>query len=240
MRLYMKVVALIPARGGSKGIIDKNIKHFCGKPLIYYSIEIAKKSKYISDVVVTTDSLAISDVALQCGVSVPFLRPSELAQDNSPDIDFFNHYLKWLKDHNKDIPELIVHLRPTYPIRDVQFLDNCIDKFIQNYDKYDSLRTVIENTDKSPYKMYTVEDNKLSPVVPASQFPFAKEPFNMCRQILPKTFTHNGCIDIVKSSVILEKNILSGYNIFPVIMDSAEKNDIDTMDDWKIAEKRYY
>lgn len=234
----MKIIALIPARGGSKGIPNKNIKEFCGKPLIIHSIETAKQSKYINEIVVSTDSLEISGIALEHGASVPFLRPSEISQDNSPDIDFFRHYLDWMNENSKDIPDLIVHLRPTYPIRDVHFLDNCIEQIIANYDNYDSLRTVIENKDKSPFKMYTVNGKLLKPVVPSGEYPFIRELHNQCRQILPTTYTHNGCIDIVKPSLILNRNMLSGDKILPVVMDQSEINDIDSIEDWVKAEER--
>ena len=234
----MKIVALIPARGGSKGIPNKNSKNFCGKPLIAHSIETAKQSIFINEIVVSTDSLEISNVALEHGASVPFLRPSEISQDYSPDIDFFKHYLGWLKECGKEIPDLFIHLRPTYPIRDVQFLDNCIEQMISNYENYDSLRTVIENKDKSPFKMYTVDGKLLKPVVPSSEYPFVRELHNQCRQVLPTTYTHNGCIDIVKPSLILNRNMLSGDKILPVVMDQNEVNDIDSIEDWIKAEER--
>lgn len=235
----MKIIALIPARGGSKGIPNKNIKTFCGKPLISYSIEIAKKSKYINETIVSTDSEEIKDIALKYGAQVPFIRPSKISQDNSPDIDFFKHYLDWITNNKKNMPDLIIQLRPTYPIRDINFLNSCIEKMIINYKDYDSLRTVIENKNKSPFKMYTLDSKKLIPIVSNNSFPFIKEPYNRCRQDLPKTYIHNGCIDIVKTSLILNKNILSGDNILPIVMNENESNDIDTLDDWNLAEKRY-
>jgi CMP-N,N'-diacetyllegionaminic acid synthase len=234
----MKIVALIPARGGSKGIPHKNIKDFCGKPLISHSIELSKNSKYINEIIVSTDSLEIADIALKYGANVPFIRPPEISQDNSPDIDFIKHYLSWLNETNKDIPDIIVHLRPTYPIRNLDFLNNCIEQMIENYDTYDSLRTITENKSKSPFKMYTIDKNILKPVVPPSEFPFIKELYNQCRQVLPITYTHNGCIDIIKTSII-NNNMLSGNKILPVVMEDTEVNDIDTPDDWENAENRY-
>ena len=153
----MRIIALIPARGGSKTIPNKNIKDFQGHPLIAHSIFLANNCKFINETIVTTDSEEISEIAIKYGAKVPFLRPSKIAQDESMDIDFFKHYLKWCKEENKQLPDLIVQLRPTYPIRNPDLLDHCLNKFIQNYDNYDSLRTVVKNNFKSPYKMYTLD-----------------------------------------------------------------------------------
>jgi N-acylneuraminate cytidylyltransferase len=240
----MYIVSLIPARGGSKGIPNKNIKLLNNKPLIAYSIETSLKSSFINETIVSTDSTIIADISKKYGASVPYLRPDDISQDDSPDIQFINHYITWLKDNNKKIPDMIIHLRPTYPIRDNDFLDKCIQTFINNYEQYDSLRTVIES-EKSPFKMYYIEDNynsnikekQLIPVIPASEYLFLKEPYNMCRQNLPKTYLHNGCIDIFKTS-ILSKNTISGKTIYPIIMDNSENNDIDTLEDWEKTEKK--
>jgi len=240
----MYIVCLIPARGGSKGIPDKNIKLLNNKPLIAYSIETSLKSVFINKTVVTTDSSIISNVSLAHGANVPFIRPAEISQDKSLDIEFVQHYMKWVKDNNMKEPDIIVQLRPTYPIRCVDFLDFCIQSFVNNYDSYDSLRTVVE-LDKTPFKMYHIEDNynksslgkQLIPVVPSHEYMFMKEPHNMCRQDLPKAYLHNGCIDIFKTS-ILKQNTISGKIIFPIIMNNNDGYDIDTIDDWNKTENK--
>ena len=235
----MRVVALIPARGGSKGIPNKNIKPFCGVPLINYSIKLANECELIDDVVVTTDSDKIASIAKKYGASVPFIRPSEISQDESTDIEFINHYIKWSIE-NEEIPvDLIVQLRPTYPGRTAELLNNCVKTMIDNYNEYDSLRTVVLNTGKTPFKMYSMSNNTLVPVISHSSFPFLNEPHNMCRQYLPDTYLHNGCIDIIKTSLVKEKNCISGSRIFPIIMSPDELYDIDTMEDWSIAVRKY-
>lgn len=225
------IVALIPARSGSKGIKHKNIKLYKGEPLIAHSIKIALKSKYINDVYVSTDSKKYQEIAEECGAKTTPLRPLEISDDLSPDIDVFKFFL----DNMKDKPDIIIQLRPTYPNRDVELLDDCILKFIENYEKYDSLRTVI-NLKKTPYKMYYIENNELKPYF--SSFQDLIEPYNQARQYFPETYLHNGCIDIVKSSVILENNLLSGKNIYPYIMNEDEDNDIDDIFDFKKSEKK--
>jgi N-acylneuraminate cytidylyltransferase len=222
------IVALIPCRSGSKGIIDKNIKIYKGIPLMAHSINIALQSKYIKDVYVCTDSKKYQDIALHYGAKITAIRPENISGDLSPDIDTFKFFLEFV---NADI---IIHLRPTYPNRSLELLDDTIEKFINLFDDYDSLRTVIK-IDKCPYKMYHIDNDdknfhKLVPVI--KEFNNYVEHYNQARQLFPTTYLHNGCIDIVKSSIIIEKNMLSGNNIYPYIMEDNENNDIDTIDDF--------
>jgi N-acylneuraminate cytidylyltransferase len=224
------IVALIPCRSGSKGIIDKNIKIYKGIPLMAHSINVALQSKYIKDVYVSTDSKKYQDIALHYGAKVTPTRPENISGDLSPDIDTFKFFLNYF-EYKYDI---IVHLRPTYPNRSVELLDDCIEKFINSYNNYDSLRTVIK-IDKCPYKMYHIDndDNNCHKLVPIiKEFNNLVEHYNQARQLFPTTYLHNGCIDIVKSKIIIEKNILSGTNIYPYIMEEYENNDIDTIDDF--------
>jgi CMP-N,N'-diacetyllegionaminic acid synthase len=233
----MKIIAIIPARSGSKGIPDKNIKLYKEKPLLAHSILQALQSKHITEVYVSTDSIQYKEIALQYGALVPFLRPSEFSDDLSPDIDLFKHFLEYYQENNNETyPDIIVQLRPTYPNRTVELLDNCIETFINNYDSYDSLRTVIP-LNKSPYKMYYIgEQNLLIPYL--LTYKDIIEPYNQARQLLPQTYLHNGCIDIIKSHTIINKNLLSGNNIYPFVMDENENNDIDTEEDLINSEKK--
>lgn len=172
--------AIIPARGGSKGIPRKNIINYKGKPLIAHTIEVALKSPYINRVIVSTDDKEIAEISKQYGADVPFLRPAHLADDYSRDIDFLLHYLNHLqldlqkkvkytennkikedditKEIYKNIPDLIVQLRPTSPDRTLEELNDIIKTFIspEIFNNYDSLRTVVP-VKKSPFKMYLVE-----------------------------------------------------------------------------------
>jgi len=225
----MYIVALVPARSGSKGIENKNIKIYKNKPLIVHSIEIALKSNYIHDVYVSTDSNEYKNIAIEYGAKV-IIRPKEISDDLSSDIQAFQHFLQNIEK----IPDIIVHLRPTYPNRTIKLLNDTIDEFIKNYYHYDSLRTVIK-IDKTPYKMYHIEDNQLIPII--KKHVFLIEPYNQPRQYFSDTYLHNGCIDIVKTSCILEKNLLSGDKIYPFIMDPNESYDIDTITDFIISEQ---
>lgn len=229
----MNIIALIPARSGSKGISDKNIKLYKGEPLLSHSIKVAQQSKYIKDVYVSTDSVIYQEIALKYNAKITPLRPDEISTDLSPDLDTF----KFCIDNINPIPDIIVHLRPTYPNRNVQLLDNCIEQFLKHYTLYDSLRTVVP-IKKSPIKMYYIEDNNLVPYFKEFQkFKYGDEPYNQARQNFPDTYLHNGCIDIVKTSTILDNNLLSGNSILPYIMDENECNDIDDIEDFINSEK---
>lgn len=225
------IIALIPARSGSKGIVHKNIKLYNGKPLMYWSIKNGLDSKYIDNVIVSTDSKLYMDIAKECGATVPFLRPKEISQDDSTDFQFVEHYLKELKSDGKTIPDIIVHLRPTYPNRKTELLDKAIEEFLDKRKDYDSLRSVVLS-EKSPYKMYNIDNGELVPLFNTVSIDERTiiEPYNSSRQILPKTYLHNGCIDIFNSNII-ENNTITG-KIYPFIMEKTETYDIDNEKDW--------
>lgn len=231
----MIVIGIIGARGGSKSIPRKNIKLFTNKPLIVHSIEQAKKSKLIKDVYLSTDDEEIAEIGRQNGAIVPFLRPKEISEDLSTDFEFINHFIQFLFKNNLQIPDLIVQLRPTYPTRKVDIIDDCINNFINKYNEYDSLRTVIE-VEHPPYKMYKIENNNLTPLF--SEVNGLKEPYNCPRQILPKTYWHNGYLDIIKVNTIINQGTITGKNILPYIMDRKEVDDIDTEEQWIRAEDK--
>ncbi|MGZ7042914.1 MAG: acylneuraminate cytidylyltransferase family protein, partial [Thermoanaerobaculia bacterium] len=136
-----QILALIPARDGSKGIPRKNLLMLAGKPLVAYSIEQALASRYITRTIVSTDDAEIADVSRKCGAEVPFMRPGELAQDLSPDVDVFRHALEWLRDRSGYHCDLVVHLRPTAPVRRVALVDEAIETIAGQPDA-DSLRSV--------------------------------------------------------------------------------------------------
>jgi N-acylneuraminate cytidylyltransferase len=233
----LKIVALILARSGSKGIPHKNIKLYKGIPLMAHSIKLGLICPYISDVYVSTDSKEYMDIALSYGANYMELRDPEISDDLSPDIDAFKHFLKWYFKTNNQYPDLIVQLRPTYPNRTINLLNNCIEKYISEYKNYDSLRTIIK-IEKTPYKMYYIENNILKPYLKYDTQNRFKEPFNQARQYFNDSYLHNGCIDIIKTSIILDNDLLSGDRIMPYIMDSDETDDIDTLNDFFKSENK--
>lgn len=235
-----KILCIIPARSGSKGIPDKNIKEFNGKPLLTWCISQAQESKYAPQmkIIVSTDSERYASIATSHGAEAPFLRPADISQDLSTDLECFQHAIEWLKTNEDYYPDIILQLRPTQPCRKVVDIDKCLEIFLEKYEDYDSLRTVVEY-EKSPYKMYTISNSdsgspQLHPLY--QEVNGIDEPYNQCRQFLPRTYLHQGYIDIFKTE-LLEQNKISGSRIYPYVMDKSETIDIDTLDDWKKAEE---
>ena len=224
----MLIYSLITARSGSKGIIDKNIIEYNGYPLIYHSIKVSKECNYINKTFVSTDSEKYANICLKYGAEVPFLRPKEISNDLSTDYEAFEHFILYLKDHNYVMPDIILHLRPTYPNRTIELLNNCIQTFVMNIKNYDSLRTVCE-FEKCPQKMYFIDNETLIPYF--KTYDNIKEPYNLPRQIFNKSFIHNGCIDLIKTSTITNLKSMCGEKIYPYIMN--ELDDIDTLEDLK-------
>lgn len=222
------ILCIIPARSGSKGILNKNVINYKDQPLLTWSIKQAKESKYKMKIIVSTDSENYQNIAIKYGAECPVLRPIEISQDLSIDYEFILHTLEWLKYNENYVPTLIVQLRPTYPNRNIKVIDDCIELFINNIDKYDSLRSVIP-MDKSPYKMYNITDKILVPLF--TEVNDIKEPYNQPRQILPKCYLHNGYIDIIKTETIYKYKDVSGNTIYPYVMNPSECDDIDTIED---------
>ena len=186
---------IIPARGGSKGIPKKNIVLVNKIPLIAYSIFIARKSKKINNIYVSTDSEEIAKVAEFFGAKIPFLRPKHLASDDSSDKEVFVHFFKEAKKLNISITKEIVHLRPTTPGRDIKIVDKAIENYFSTK-KCTSLRSAHESN-LTPHKWFNLKDGNFEPLIGNSS---NKEVTNMPRQYFPKVYIPNGYIDIVKYS----------------------------------------
>ncbi len=225
-----EVLAVIPARGGSKGIPRKNIKLFAGYPLISYSIAAALQSQSVTRVIVSTDDEEIAAVARQFGAETPFIRPPELAQDQTTDLPVFEHALKWLKDNENYSPDLVIQLRPTSPIRPRQCVDEAV-ALLQKHPEADSVRGVVPSG-QNPYKMWRLT-GKDQPMTPLLELEDLAEPFNSPRQALPPTYWQTGHIDVIRPSVILEQASMSGKVILPYLIDARYTVDIDTPFDWQ-------
>lgn len=222
-----EVLAIIPARSGSKSVVDKNIRLIAGKPMIAYSIEHGLKAECIDRVIVSTDSEKYADIARKYGAEVPFIRPAEYATDTALDIDVFRHALTFLKENEGYEPEIVVQLRPTYPIRRISDIEAMV-KYMREHPDVDSMRCIAPAKEVA-YKMWFKDDDgMLSPIM--TDIP---ECYNMPRQQLPKIYYQNACIDVVRASVILEQNSMSGKKIAGYEMD--ENFDIDTEEEFKKA-----
>lgn len=214
-RAHGHVLALIPARGGSKSVPRKNIIPLHGKPMIAWAIEHALASRHISRTIVTTDDAEIAAIAAAYGAEVPFLRPAELATDLSPDVDFYRHALEWLRANEQYVPDMVVSLRPTPPSRRTATIDKAIEMFAA-HSEADSLRSV-HLAAESPFKMWVIgADGLMVPVAPISGM---REPYNQPRQTLPLVYWQDGYIDITRPRVVLEKNSTTGDTILPFMID---------------------
>jgi CMP-N-acetylneuraminic acid synthetase len=218
----VKVLSLIPARSGSRTLRDKNIRLLAGKPLLAYSIEQSLSSKLIDRTIVSTDSKRYADLACEYGAEVPFLRPPEISKGSSTDLEAFTHALDWLRREEGYIPDICVHLRPTYPVRKVEDIDNIIRMLLDNPD-LDSVRSVVP-APFTPMKMwFRSEEGLLSPAVKSE----IKEAYNLPRQLLPPAFAQNACIDALRTRVITEMKSMTGSRIFGYVME-GKSYDIDT------------
>ncbi len=224
-----EILAVIPARGGSKGIPRKNIRPFNGFPLIAWSIAAALESRLVTRVMVSTDDEEIAEVARHFGAEVPFLRPAELAQDHTTDLPVFEHALDWLKKNENYRPEVVVQLRPTSPIRPRGCVDEAV-RILMNHPDADSVRGVVP-AGQNPHKMWRL-DGEDKPMRHLLDVPGIEEPYNAPRQILPQIYWQTGHIDAVRASTILEKKSMSGQVIYPLIIDPRFSVDLDNLYDW--------
>jgi YrbI family 3-deoxy-D-manno-octulosonate 8-phosphate phosphatase len=227
-----EVLAVIPARGGSKGIPRKNIRDFAGYPLIGYSIAAALQSELVTRTIVSTDDEEIAAAARALGAETPFLRPAELAQDKSTDLPLFEHALSWLAAEEDYHPDVLVQLRPTSPLRPVGMVDEAV-KLLLDHPEADSVRGVIP-AGQNPHKMWRIAaDGRMTPLLAVEGI---AEPYNAPRQILPPVYWQTGHIDAFRSETVLRKGSLSGDVILPLVVDPRYAVDIDNLNDWRRAE----
>lgn len=229
MHQMTEILALIPARGGSKGIPRKNIRRFAGYPLIAWSIAAAKQAACVTRVIVSTDDEEIASVAREYGAETPFLRPQEIAQDHTTDLPVFEHALEWLDENEGYRPEIVIQLRPTSPIRPKDCVDSAVDILLQHADA-DCVRGVI-TAGQNPHKMWRFigEDQ---PMMPLLEVEGIAEPYNAPRQILPPVHWQTGHIDAIRVSTIKQKKSLTGDVIYPLVIDPRYSVDIDNPADW--------
>jgi len=232
-----EILALIPARGGSKGIPRKNIRSFAGYPLIAWSIAAAKQSQLVTRVIVSTDDEEIAAVARAWGAETPFLRPAEFAQDKTTDLPVFEHALKWLEEVEGYRPDIVVQLRPTSPIRPQTMVDDAI-RILLNHEDADCVRGVVP-AGQNPFKMWRF-NGEGKPLNPLLEVPGIAEPYNAPRQILPPVYWQTGHIDAIRISTIVSKNSLTGDVIYPLLIDPKYTVDIDTLPDWSKYEALVY
>lgn len=220
------IIAIIPARGGSKSLPHKNIRLLNGKPLIYYTITEARKSKYLQRLLVSTEDSQITEISRKYGAEV-IERPAALAQDDTPSRPVYQHVIGYLEEVENFSPDIIVVLQPTSPCRLAEDIDEAIEIFLET--DCDSVVSVCE-TEHPPHWMFTLEEDRLKPI-------FQDWDKVTQRQAAPKTYRLNGAVYVIHRDVIMEhKKGVMGSNIRPFIMSLERSVDIDSELDLKLAE----
>lgn len=227
----MKNIALIPARASSKTVAKKNIKLLNGLPLIAYTIKTALKNPRIKKVIVSTEDHEIAEIAKNYGADVPFLRPAELAQDNTPDRPVILHTLHWLKANEQFEPDLLIYLRPTSPFKTNLIIDECLNK-IENEKQLTSLRTVnVAEGTHHPYWMFRNENNTLKPFIDNIEISKYYR-----RQLLPICYKLNGVVDILKPGIVANNENMYGSSVGFIEINQLNAADIDDELDFTFAE----
>lgn len=229
----LEVLAIIPARGGSKSIPRKNIQLFAGHPLLAYSIAAALQADAVTRTIVSTDDQEIAALAREYGAEAPFMRPAALAQDNTLDYPVFEQALQWLAENEDYHPEIVVQLRPTSPVRPRGLVDEAVETLLA-HPEADSVRGVVPSG-QNPHKMWTL--GEAGAMQPLLQVKGVVEPYNAPRQALPATYWQTGHVDAIRAATMLEQGSMSGARIWPVHIDARYTVDIDTANDWQRAER---
>ncbi len=222
------VLALVTARGGSKGLPGKNLRPLAGKPLIAWSIEAAKVSRFTRRVVVSTDDQPIADVARQWGADVPFMRPPELARDDTPHLPVIIHAVTWLEDNEAEVFDYILLLQPTSPLRSAEDIDSAIRlAYEKNAESVASVSEALSH----PYLCKTIGSHgELSPfITPPTGL-------DLRRQNLPKAYALNGALYLTRRDVLLEGKRIHGETALAYVMPFERSLDIDDELDFQIAE----
>lgn len=223
------VVAIIPARGGSKGVPKKNIYPLAGFPLLAYSIAAAKLSKNIDRIIVSTDDSEIAEIAKKFGAEVPFLRPTEFATDKSPDAHYLRHVLTWFDEYEGQYPDYLVNLRPTTPLRDPKHIDEAV-ALIKKNPAASSMRSGYEIRE-SPYKLFGIKDSYFVGLFPDDTRP---EYYDLPRQTFPPVHQPDGYVDIIVSDWVLKNDSIHGPRILAYT--SPNTGEVDRLEDFKFIE----
>jgi CMP-N-acetylneuraminic acid synthetase len=226
----MKILAIIPARGGSKGIPRKNIIDINGKPLIAYTIEATKKAKLIDKNIVSTDDKEIAQVSKNYGANIPFLRPEKASTDSAQAIDVIKHALDWFNKNENYSPDAVLYLQPTSPLRTNKHIDEAIKKFVSNPEA-DSLVSVVKPSHNfHPIKIMKQVGNYLEPYLQNEGLK------KLDRHNMPTLYGRNGPAILISKVNILNNNDLYGRKILPFEMDEISSHDIDEPFDLELAE----
>jgi CMP-N,N'-diacetyllegionaminic acid synthase len=224
----MRVLGLIPARGGSKGIPRKNIKLLAGKPLLQYTAAAALSAELLSDIILSTEDPEIAEVGRRSGIEVPFLRPAELATDQSPTLPVVRHALSWLEDRGRRY-DAVCLLQPTNPFRRSLDIDGCIE-LLESTDA-DSVVTVLPvPAEYNPHWVYFRDASGTLRLSTGEKEPLPR------RQSLPAAFHREGSVYVTRTEIVMESNSLYGERVAGYVIDAEQHVNIDEHEDWERAE----
>jgi CMP-N-acetylneuraminic acid synthetase len=226
----VRALGVIPARGGSKSVPRKNLHPLCGRPLIAWTIGPGLRAKRLDRLIVSTDDAEIAEVARGLGAEVPFLRPASLAADDTPDLPVFQHLLAEFGAREGYVPDCIVHLRPTQPMRTAEEIDAVIDLWARSgADCVKSIRPVTEH----PFKMYRVHGERLAPYTDTAER--RRRGPDVPRQSLEPVYLSAGLIDVIRRETI-EAGSTEGAAVVPYFADPTRYVNLDSARDFQIAE----
>lgn len=220
----INILCVIPARSGSKSIINKNIFPLNGLPLFMHSVLYAQKSKFIKRIYVSTDSIDYANIARSYGLEIPFLRPNEISKDDTEDYPVLRHALQECEDFYQEIFNYVLLLRPTSPIRKDGLIEKAIN--IMESDKKLSSTRAVRQSNQHYYRQFFIQNNILTQIEKNIY-----EPYNLPRQKLPNTYFQTGEIELIRRDTIIIEKSASGKNIAPLIIEDTKYFDIDNKED---------
>lgn len=225
----MKTLGLIPARGGSKGVPRKNIRPLCGKPLLQYTAEAALAARLLARVILSTEDEEVAEVGRRCGLDVPFVRPAELARDETPMLPVVQHAVAWLESRGERF-DAVCLLQPTNPLRRADEIDACVE-LLERTDA-DAVVTVLPvPAEHNPHWVYFRDAGGALRLSTGEAQPIGR------RQDLPAAFHREGSVYVVRRDVLMTGNSLYGRDLRGLLVDTARSVNIDTPRDWERAEE---
>lgn len=225
------VCAIIPARAGSKGVKNKNIRTLLGYPMIAYAIAASKMTKGVDRILVSTDSEEYAKIARYYGAETPFLRPAEISGDQSTDIEFMDHAINWLYENEGKVPEYFLHMRPTYPMREIAVIEEAINRM-----KADANATSLRSAhlaSNTPYKWFNLREDGYYKSIRAD---LTLDEANNPRQAFEDVYVPDGYVDVLRTSFIVENDLMHGDKMIGYVVPGGV--DVDALKDLEYLE--YY
>ncbi len=224
----MRVLGLVPARGGSKGIPRKNARLLAGRPLLAYTADAAAGARRLSRVILSTDDTEIAELGRACGLQAPFLRPADLARDDTPMLPVVTHAVEWLEAQGQRF-DAVCLLQPTHPLRRAEDIDACIELLERQH--ADAVMAIARVPDEyNPHWVYTRCEDGCLHLSTGERTPIPR------RQDLPPAYHREGSVYVTRRDVLLEQNSLYGRNLLGYVVDAARTVNLDTPEDWSRAE----